>query len=114
MSDERVVIGYMDKVDWDHELGRAIDGNKVYPSIEALKKHETCTDTCGIVEVEVRLKRIIAESDFSIKPHKMYGVTSIDRETGERKRETITGEELIARQQANFIKPRTLAVTEPD
>lgn len=63
--EERIVIGYMDKVDFDYELGEAIDGNKVFPSLEALKKYKPCTRSCGIVKVEVRLKEVIQDTDFS-------------------------------------------------
>ena len=56
------ITGYMCKTDWDYELGNAEDGNHVYPSIEALKKHHTCWEECGIVEVEVRLKRVVVDS----------------------------------------------------
>jgi hypothetical protein len=59
------VIGYMDKVDWDYEIGGAAGGNKIFPSIDDLKHCKPCVDSCGIVEVEVRLRRIIKESDFS-------------------------------------------------
>lgn len=62
---KRKVIGYMDKVDFDCELGQAIDGNKVFPSIEALKKFKPCVKQCGIVEVEVRLREVIQHTDFS-------------------------------------------------
>lgn len=62
---KRVVTGYMDKVDFDEELGNAIDGNKVFPSLKALKKYKPCTKQCGIVKVEVRLKEVIRETDFS-------------------------------------------------
>jgi hypothetical protein len=62
---KRIVIGYMDKVDWDYELGQALDGNKVFPSIDALKKYKPCVRSCGIVKVEVRLKEVIQDTDFS-------------------------------------------------
>lgn len=57
-----LIIGYMDKVDFDEELGRALDGNRIFPSIEALRKGRPCCTQCGIVEVEIRLSRIIQET----------------------------------------------------
>ena len=62
---KRIVIGFMDKVDFDEELGNAIDGNKIFPSIDALKKFKPCVRSCGIVKVEVRLKEVISDTDFS-------------------------------------------------
>ena len=64
-DEEGVITVFMDKVDFDHEVGRAMRGNKVFPSQEDLEKNKPCTKYCGIVEVELRLKRVIRESDFS-------------------------------------------------
>jgi len=57
MSDElkgvqKSIIGYMCYIDYVYELGNASDGNKVYPSEEALKKEHECWEECGIVEVD--------------------------------------------------------------
>ena len=60
-----IIVVYMDKVDFDHELGAALGGNEVFPSIEDLKNNKPCTQQCGIVEVEIKLKKVIRESDFS-------------------------------------------------
>lgn len=59
-SDENgVVVGYMDKIDFDCELGSACGETSIYPSVEDLKKHSPCVKNCGIVEVEVRLRKVI-------------------------------------------------------
>ena len=56
------VIGYMDLTDFECELGSASDGNKVYPSVEALRKaHAKCIDHCGIIKVKVVPVRIVQE-----------------------------------------------------
>lgn len=52
-------VGYMDKVDFDYEIGNAKGGNKVFPSIKDLKENKPCTKECGIVEVEIRLRRVV-------------------------------------------------------
>lgn len=57
-------IGYMCMIDFEDELGRASGGNPVYPSIEDLKRHHDCWESCGIVEVEVRYVRTIAEQNL--------------------------------------------------
>jgi hypothetical protein len=57
--DEKVRIGYMDKVDFEFKLGEALGGNMVFPSIKDLKEHRKCSDECGIVEVEVRLRSVV-------------------------------------------------------
>lgn len=64
---EEVTIGYMDKVDFDEELGQAIDGNKVYPSVEMLERFQPCTRQCGIVKVEVRLVEVVRETEYDFK-----------------------------------------------
>ncbi len=58
------IIGYMDMVDWQHEIGCASRGNRVYPSIEDLKSHRACWSSCGIVEVEVSFKRVVESQHF--------------------------------------------------
>jgi hypothetical protein len=65
--DGNEIIGYMDGVDWQHELGNAAGGNRVYGSVEDLKKHSKCWPQCGIVEVEVRLVRWVADQDFDFE-----------------------------------------------
>lgn len=40
-------------VDWQHELGSAIDGTTLYPNLEWLKKFRPCVKGCGIVQVKV-------------------------------------------------------------
>lgn len=53
------VIGYMCLTDFEYELGDACGGNPVYPSIEDLRASRRCVDSCGIVEVEVRGRRVV-------------------------------------------------------
>jgi len=63
-DEQGVVIGYMDKVDFDYELGGAKGGNRIFPSVKDLEENKKCVKSCGIVEVEVRLRRVIRESNF--------------------------------------------------
>ncbi len=60
-----VRTGYMDKVDFEHELGEALGGNKVYSSLEDLRRQKPCTDSCGIVRVEVRAVEVVQETNFT-------------------------------------------------
>jgi hypothetical protein len=53
--------GYMCLIDFECELGNASGGNIVYPSIQDLRERRECVATCGIVEVEVRARRIVQE-----------------------------------------------------
>lgn len=61
----RRVRVFMDKTDWDHEVGEAAGGNKVYASVDDLRESEKCVDECGIVEVEITLVRVIHEDRFA-------------------------------------------------
>lgn len=92
MSD-RVVTGYMCKVDWDYELGAAVGGNTIFPSVADLVSNKKCTQECGVVEVEVRLKSVLQESDFSIKPDKTYTVSYL--EDGKKRFKKVTGQEIL-------------------
>lgn len=55
----------MCKTDWDHEIGSADDGNKIYPSVAALKRQRGCTDECGIVKVRVEFIEVVQAEDWS-------------------------------------------------
>lgn len=55
------IIGYMDKTDFDHELGYDPAGTKVYPSVRAVHEDRSCTQECGIVEVEVIFRNVVQQ-----------------------------------------------------
>lgn len=61
-NEDGSVTGYMCLIDWECEIGSASGGNRVFPSIDDLKKSHTCWEGCGIVEVEVRFKRVVVPS----------------------------------------------------
>jgi hypothetical protein len=63
-KDKTSATGYMCAIDWQDEIGHASDGNRVYPSIDALKEHHECWAECGIVEVCVTFKKIVAKSQY--------------------------------------------------
>ena len=86
----------MCKVAWDYELGNALGGERIFPSEADLISNHKCTDQCGMVEVEVRLKRVIKECDFSIKPEKTYMVSQL-KPDGTRETMKKTGKELLDR-----------------
>lgn len=56
------VTGYMCMTDFEWELGMACGGNTVYPSEEDCRRHRKCVAGCGIVEVEVRFRRVVSEA----------------------------------------------------
>jgi hypothetical protein len=58
------VKGYMCAIDWQYEIGNARDGNRVYPSLEALKEAHPMYEECGVVEVEVRITLTVMEPDY--------------------------------------------------
>lgn len=63
-DEEPAVIGYMDLVDFECELGAAMGGNRVFPSAEDVRRNKKCVQACGIVEVEVRFRKVIQESNY--------------------------------------------------
>lgn len=54
-------IAYACKIDFDWELGEALGGSVLYPSIEDLKEHHSCVEDCGIVKVKVSLEEVISD-----------------------------------------------------
>ena len=53
-------IYYMCKSDYDFELPNC--ETFVYPTLKELKEKRSCVKECGIVEVEIRLVRIVQPS----------------------------------------------------
>lgn len=56
---DNFVIGYMDKVAFECELGGASHGNRVFPSVEELQESCKCWEQCGIVEVKIEATRVV-------------------------------------------------------
>ena len=65
-GDEPLVIGYMCLTDFECELGAAAGGNHVFASAEDARRNRVCVDSCGIVEVEVRFRKIIQKSNHEL------------------------------------------------
>lgn len=61
-DESNAVIGYMCLTDWECELGMASGGNVIYPSVDNIEEHRRCVAGCGIVEVEVRFRRVVKEA----------------------------------------------------
>lgn len=55
------VIGYMCATDWECEIGAALGGNVIYTSPEDAIENRKCIGGCGLVEVEVRFRRVVRE-----------------------------------------------------
>jgi hypothetical protein len=55
---------FLDGVDWQHEIGEAVGGNKVYPSIEDLKEYNRCWNGCGIVKCKLVFEEWVVEQNF--------------------------------------------------
>ena len=51
--------GYMCKVDFEWEVGEALGGTRIYPSLEDLKENCKCVKECGIVKVRVELLEVV-------------------------------------------------------
>lgn len=50
---EEIREGYMCKVTFDHELGEALGGSRIYSSKEDLLAHHPMAKECGIVKVKI-------------------------------------------------------------
>ncbi len=58
-------IGYMDAIDFDHELGEALGGNTIYASKEDCLAHRKCADVCGMVRVKVFFDKQIIKENYA-------------------------------------------------
>jgi len=64
MTDKAYRYGYMCGVDFQHEVGSAGGGNRVFPSIKDLRENYPCVEQCGIVKVRVELVEWLRSCDF--------------------------------------------------
>lgn len=62
-EDDGSVIGYMCATDWECELGAASGGNTIFPTLEDARKLLSCAESCGIVEVEVRYRKLVLQGN---------------------------------------------------
>lgn len=65
MTDE-VKTGFMCATNWRHEVTDAPDGATMYPTLEDLKDHSPCWKTCGVVEIEMRVKAVAHPGDGTL------------------------------------------------
>jgi hypothetical protein len=68
MEKEATITCFMCETDFRYELGSSSGGCKLYPSKEDCIKYCKCTNhetggTCGIVEVEVKLVRLVQKDN---------------------------------------------------
>jgi hypothetical protein len=67
-DDDGFVVGYMDLIDFECELSAASGGNVIYSSPEEVLTHRKCAVECGVVEVEVRARRIVVQPKEEVYP----------------------------------------------
>jgi len=71
----RAVPGWMCAIDFSCELGEALGGNTIYPSLEDLQKNHECLEHCGFEEVvtlsKEDFKDLVAKA--GIDPKTIYG-----------------------------------------
>jgi hypothetical protein len=66
-------------IDFSYELGEALGGNTIYPSLEDLRKHHECLDFCGFEEVVTMSKEDFIElvAKAGIDPKTIRGSSNI-------------------------------------
>lgn len=55
------VKAYLCQTDWDTDIPCGAQDIKIVTNLKHLKKTRQCVKECGIVEVEIKLKRIISK-----------------------------------------------------
>lgn len=59
-------VVYLDGTDFKYEIGHASDGNKVYPSLDCLKKYSPCWEECGVVECKLTLEEWVVPENWEL------------------------------------------------
>lgn len=57
LDDDDVAVVYIDGIDYQHHLLGASHGTRVFPTIASIKEHRSCVVECGIIEIEIRVRR---------------------------------------------------------
>ena len=63
MSEEEPRYGYMCSIDWNWELGEALGGSTIYPSLKDLKDNHD-VEHCGVVKVKIVLEEVIEKGRY--------------------------------------------------
>jgi len=60
------VIGYMCSIDWNYEIGKALGGSTIYPSVEDLKENHPSSGKgeCGIIKVKIEFEEEIEKGKY--------------------------------------------------
>jgi hypothetical protein len=72
-------IVYIDGVDFRYELGESGGGNKVYASVEDLKRYSPCWKECGIVKCKVVLEEWAVEEDRELATKNSVSAEEFDK-----------------------------------
>lgn len=64
LKDEDTAIVYMCGVDWQHHTLSDSSGTVVYPSEDVLRNARSCIPQCGIVEVEMKVRRWVQNQNM--------------------------------------------------
>lgn len=67
MSENNTKTVYLCGVDWQHEIGEAMDlegSMPFYSSVEELKEKRTCWKQCGIIEAEIKMIKWVEPQDL--------------------------------------------------
>lgn len=77
MSEELIV--YIDGVDFQHEIGEASGGNKVYPSLKDLKENNKCYESCGVVKAKITLVEWVLPQNIHLNSRRPHMESKIER-----------------------------------
>ena len=56
---KKAKYGYMCTTNWDWELGEALGGTAIYPSVDDLKRECKCVTHCGITKVKISFVKMV-------------------------------------------------------
>lgn len=68
LGDDDTAIAYMDGVTWQHHTLCDPDGATIYGTADMLRKAHSCVEQCGIVEVEIRVRRWVQPQQIGKSP----------------------------------------------
>src|SRR5665213_522809 len=80
MEKNKSVEVFMDGVDFQHEIGHASGGNKVYASLGDLLENNPCAKSCGAVKVKVEFVEWVMEQNWNNTELTEYSAEEIEKD----------------------------------
>ena len=116
MKNKESLTVYMDLVDWQYEVADVTYGTKVYPDLEAMKEHNPCFNSCGVIRCTLTANEIVIPQDWDKGTYKTFSAEELAVDPDKQRLEAALKRkeylESVVKQQDNHIEQLKLKIKE--